>query len=305
MTDSIARIRAGRMIPPRRILAGVDFSAGSRDALAGAARLARLCGADLHVVHVVDPRLASAAAQSGIDLADEATRELTSFACAVVAHAADPPRFHVVRGESAAAIEDVADREEADLIVVGKHGLGGDERHTFGATVEGLLRRARRSVLVVPSGWTPDPSERLTPERIGPIVVGVDLTEPSLEAAAAGARLAATLRSETVLVHVVSPLATLARWHGPAEAAVRVRECESKRDLELILPTIAAVAPASLQIHVGAIAQTLVQAAVTRAGAILVLGRQNRPHEYGPPGAIAYRALTLSDVPILVYVRAL
>jgi len=33
---------------------------------------------------------------------------------------------------------------------------------------------------------------------------------------------------------------------------------------------------------------------------MLVLGRALRPHGYGPPGAIAYRVLTLARVPVLM-----
>jgi len=52
------------MILPRTILAAVDFSDASRAALVLAARLARHCGSDLHVVHAEHPLL-DAAAQHG------------------------------------------------------------------------------------------------------------------------------------------------------------------------------------------------------------------------------------------------
>jgi len=35
---------------------------------------------------------------------------------------------------------------------------------------------------------------------------------------------------------------------------------------------------------------------------MLVLGRALRPHGYGPPGAIAYRVLTLARVPVLMHI---
>ena len=56
------------MMPPRSILAAVDFSAPSRVALEFAARLANHCQASLHVLYVEDPLLAAAAKAQGIDL---------------------------------------------------------------------------------------------------------------------------------------------------------------------------------------------------------------------------------------------
>ena len=53
------------MIPPRAILAPVDFSDTARAALVLAARLAQHCGADLHVLYVEDPLLVAAAHHAG------------------------------------------------------------------------------------------------------------------------------------------------------------------------------------------------------------------------------------------------
>jgi nucleotide-binding universal stress UspA family protein len=57
------------MMPPRAIVAAVSFSESSRVALVLAARLARHCGAELHVLHVEDPLLDAAARHEGIDSA--------------------------------------------------------------------------------------------------------------------------------------------------------------------------------------------------------------------------------------------
>src|SRR5262249_19448682 len=56
------------MIPPRAVLAAVSFSDTSRVELVLAARLARHCGADLHVLYVEDPLVDAAARRAGIDL---------------------------------------------------------------------------------------------------------------------------------------------------------------------------------------------------------------------------------------------
>src|SRR5262245_64083256 len=67
------------MLPPRAILAAVDFSESSRIALMLAARLAQQCGAALHVLHAEDPLLVAAAAETNFDLTSDTREELSRF----------------------------------------------------------------------------------------------------------------------------------------------------------------------------------------------------------------------------------
>jgi len=67
------------MIPPKVVLAAVDFSESSRRALTFAARLARHADARLHVVHAQDPLLANAARAAGVDIDAETRAELSTF----------------------------------------------------------------------------------------------------------------------------------------------------------------------------------------------------------------------------------
>jgi nucleotide-binding universal stress UspA family protein len=187
----------------------------------------------------------------------------------------------------------VAERESADLMVIGKQGLARDNGLEFGSSVDSLLRLAPLPVLVVPAGRN---------LQRGPVVVGVDLTEPSLLAALAGIRFAAAMQTDTLLVHVVPDLPTLPRWREHAERAIEQRDADAARDLDLAVRALPKLAPLSLHIDGGSIPRRLVEAARARDAAMLVLGRQVRPHGYGPPGAIAYRVLTLANVPVLMHV---
>src|SRR5262245_18543182 len=123
------------MMPPARVLAAVDFSDTSRTALACAARLARHCDGELHTVHV--PPLVSHG--PGCELSAEITDDLRAFVNATPCAAALHPRCHVVAGEAAQVIRDVAIRERCDVIVVGAHGLSVEDPHPLGATAEQLL----------------------------------------------------------------------------------------------------------------------------------------------------------------------
>ena len=106
------------MMPPRAIVAAVSFSESSRVALVLAARLARHCGAELHVLHVEDPLLDAAARHEGIDLATETHAELRRFVAGAWPAALCLTETHVLAGTAVEVILDVAHRHRADLVVV-------------------------------------------------------------------------------------------------------------------------------------------------------------------------------------------
>ena len=57
----------------------------------------------------------------------------------------------LVRGDRARAILLEADREDADLIVMGSHGRGALYRRMVGSVSEGVLRETKCPILIVPS----------------------------------------------------------------------------------------------------------------------------------------------------------
>lgn len=290
------------MIPPVRVLAAVDFSEASRSSLSFARRLARHCGAELHVMHAEDPLLAAAARSRGMDLASEVRDELRAFAAATSPSCNLRLRYHVVTGEAVDGILNVAHRENVDVIVLGAHGMSGAGRLVFGSVAEGVLRHADLSVLVVPDAWTPPTPDTLDLSGIGPVVCGVDMTLPSIEAATAGARLAVLLKTHTRLVHVVPELRVLERWQSHAEDATRNRVEQARRDLEHVVKIVERVAPAQLQVESGSVPERLAEVAHAYEYALLVLGRALRGPGSAPPGSNAYRALGLADVPVLMHV---
>src|SRR3954452_5554328 len=105
------------MIPPRAVLVALTFSEPSRVALVLAARLARHCGADLHVLYVEDPLLDAAARHVGIDLARHTERELLRFISDAWPVVLCSPQAHVVARADGEDNDEVAHRQGADLIV--------------------------------------------------------------------------------------------------------------------------------------------------------------------------------------------
>ena len=187
------------MMPPRAIVAAVSFSKSSRVALVLAARLARHCGAELHVLHVEDPLLDAAARHEGIDLATETHAELRRFVAGAWPAADCLTEMHVFAGTAVEVILDVAHRHRADLVVVSSA-----ERRVFGSMTERLLRRADVSVLVAPAEWTPPHPDASDLSDLGPLVVVVDPSDPrSVPATTAAAELAAVLGTSVEIVDLV------------------------------------------------------------------------------------------------------
>jgi nucleotide-binding universal stress UspA family protein len=140
------------------IVVGTDGSAPAREAVRTATRMARLCGAQLHVVsayHVFgdmvlvtpaleEKALTAAGAEEGIRAEVEAmlgelAKEIEADGVTVATYASsDNP---------AQAILDVAERQRADLIVVGSRGT--HNPRFVGSVPVNVVHHAPCSVLVV------------------------------------------------------------------------------------------------------------------------------------------------------------
>ena len=292
------------MIPPTRVLAAVDFSETSRVALTMAARLARQCRAELLVLHVEDPLLAAAAEARGLDIAAETRREIDAFITSAWPASECRPRMQVITGPPVGIIMNIAERERADVVVAGTHGASGAERLFFGSTTEGLIRRSQVPILAVPPTWTPAHPELPDLFETGPLVVGIDFTVPSIEAAGAACRLAAAWGTSVEALHVVRPLSALRRWQSPAHDAVCKQAAAARAELARVIQALDSPVHVHLSVEIGDIAETLVNAASSddHRRALIVLGRRVGDKGLTEPCAIANRVLTPARVPVLVYV---
>lgn len=147
------------------IVCGLDGSDESAAALAVAAGLAERLEARLILAHVVEPvqRLSSRASgigglaaadpvsvQEEIDVQEEAGASLLERA-AETSGVADAG-FRVEVGLPAERLAEIADEEEAELIVVGSRGRGAFKAAFLGSVSTSLVGIARCPVLIVPPG---------------------------------------------------------------------------------------------------------------------------------------------------------
>jgi nucleotide-binding universal stress UspA family protein len=137
----------------RRVLIALDASAIAAHALEAGLSLARALGADVALVHVVDPKLA-VAPEAGVPataLMAEAKRDGQGLLAAATARAgsASPPWQFLREGQPAKEIIAAAREWAADLIVLGTHGRSGVARAVLGSTADAVVRHAPCPVVVV------------------------------------------------------------------------------------------------------------------------------------------------------------
>lgn len=139
-TASAARIR--------RVLIAVDLTGMVTRTIGAGERLARLCGAEVRVVHVIPTH-----PLGGDPWAVEARRRqveetLERGVWPLISH---PGATRTVRlGPIRGALADEAAEWEADVLVVGSHSLPPLDRLLLGSVSDSLLRELPTSVLVVP-----------------------------------------------------------------------------------------------------------------------------------------------------------
>lgn len=284
------------MIPPRTILAPVDFSDASRASLHCAATLARRWGATVHVVHALDPLLATAAQTRHIDLVTGTRDELGEFCRGIPLAEGAAPALHVVTGPAADAICDTASRLGADLIVAGSRGLTGLNRLMMGTTIERVIRLSHVSVLAVPGR---SPGDDVT--GWGPVIAAIEDPAHPEPIARAAAALAGAMDAPLHLVHVVAPLSVLARWRAEADAVHDARVDEAQRTLAAAIRGLEGVTAANVHVASGGIADALAAEAGrhTRSMPFLILGRA-MPGQGHAPGSVASRTIARATVPVWV-----
>ncbi|HEV2171253.1 MAG TPA: universal stress protein [Candidatus Binatus sp.] len=144
----------------KKILAPIDFSPHSMEAMRGAIELAKDVGAEVHLVHVVAPHTAfiplplATNAEQSRELAREAAmleqaeEELAHIKKDELGDSNKVVTYSVV-GHPVEKLLNYAKEQAIDLIVVSTHGRSSIEHMLLGGTTEKLVRSAPCSVLVL------------------------------------------------------------------------------------------------------------------------------------------------------------
>jgi nucleotide-binding universal stress UspA family protein len=135
-----------------------------------------------------------------------------------LAQAGDLAEVRLIAGAPLEAILEAADREGAELLVVGSRGRGRLRSTVLGSVSRELASRARCPVVIVPSRarWTGAGSG--IEDADASVVCGVDGSDQALAAAAFAGQLATRLGCRLVVVHARQNLRALAEYPGASSA---------------------------------------------------------------------------------------
>jgi nucleotide-binding universal stress UspA family protein len=140
----------------KRILVPVDFSGHAQRALAHAAELARMYGAELQLLHVIEEIMHPAFYVSGRtsifefmpEIEAESTKRIQGMIDAIVGkdiHAS----MYLREGHPTQEIVNFVEHEHSDLVVIATHGLTGIEHFLLGSITEKVVRLSPAPVLTV------------------------------------------------------------------------------------------------------------------------------------------------------------
>jgi nucleotide-binding universal stress UspA family protein len=159
-------------IQVKRILVAKDLSKESSNVIRYALELGGKFDAEIHVLHVMPTvdhavlnmvaismgpdRLAELNAMNEKDLGEQTRRQLNVILEEETRRGdvqlSKPPQIEVHHGEAAPLILDVADRLDADMIILGSHTKGKLHYAFLGSVAEKILRKTHRTVVIVPPG---------------------------------------------------------------------------------------------------------------------------------------------------------
>ena len=141
----------------KKILVPTDFSKNSEAAFGAAVGLARKFGANIHVLHVVEPAAAAPLALAGILPQGEILDRLESSAEEMMQaflkkHGKDAATESLVAiGTPSAEVARYAKRNRIDLIVMATHGRTGLAHLVMGSVAERVVQTAGIPVLTIPT----------------------------------------------------------------------------------------------------------------------------------------------------------
>ncbi|MER7897647.1 universal stress protein [Streptomyces sp. NPDC096046] len=207
------------------VIAGVDGSASSLEAVEVAAREAQLRGAPLRIVHAFGRRPAGSPPWSPAGHGLEPMTHGVLARAEELAHTAAPDvavTRSVVAGEAAEVLE--IESRSASLAVVGSRGLSGFSGLLLGSTAIHLAAHGHCPLMVV----------RGRPDPAGPVVLAVDGSEAGADAVEFAFTEAALRKAPLVAVHVWNTWSEHA-YEGPGDPlnamvadADRLREAEQQ-----------------------------------------------------------------------------
>ena len=267
------------MLTLRTVLCPTDFSDVSARAETYAAALARHYDASLHLLHV-DPPMPVMAPYGEIPVDARLFEEQREVAEAELVKAGERARAGGLTvettmkgGHPAREILALADRAQADMLVIGTHGRGGVEHLLLGSVAEKIMRKASCPVLVVPPG-APGDSDALFSRILCPI----DGSAASAHALTYALSLAQETDGHVTLLYVVEPVPAAGEFGAlDVEEYRRAGEEHARKVLREAVPDdVRTWCRLDERVATGKPSERILDAATTERADVIVMGVRGR-----------------------------
>ena len=281
-----------------RVLCPIDFSRHSRAALRYAHAIVQQLGGQLTVLTALDPMLTAAAATATRDphhLDTTTMKELRRFVVTTIGSEDAAITLKMVVGHPAHEIDRIARLVNADLVVMGTHGLSGPKKWFFGSTTESLFRRSSVPVLAVPAR-SRGPFRRGRGASTVSLVAPIELDGETRSEIRPIMAIAGRLGARVQFLHVVKP-AQVPSWLGrAASAADRQRAESAQKPLQRLVEPFPA---ARFRVVIGDPVDEIEKAASKEKAAAIVMTLRDKGALGPRRGSITYRVVCSGNTPVL------
>jgi nucleotide-binding universal stress UspA family protein len=299
---------------PTRILLATDGSECADTAGRVAVDLANRSGAELDVVHAfefVPPREYAGVAlrlRSPGEFTKQGQRVLDEQVGRIREMGGEVADARLCVGSPADQILCRAEASDADLIVVGRRGLGGVKRLLMGSVSEGVVQHARCPVLVVCGDGEVWPPAR--------VVISDDTSEDARKAGELAAGIGGLFGAEGVLVQVYPRVLKSTQEMSALESkivdhALREAESELANRAEELAPLLGSVPEVKLVVDeaeagVDGVAPTILEeAAGAGVPSLISVGRRGLGAvQRARVGSVSTKVIRAARGPVLVYPHA-
>jgi nucleotide-binding universal stress UspA family protein len=290
-------------MPQPTILCPVDFSDAGRGALRYAAVIATQFGAELIVLTVNHPLLASIVDSRSHEgqLDRSSLVEPQRFVANTFDQSGMPAgcSFVVATGKPAHEILRIARERACDLIVMSSQGRTGIRKLFFGTTTERVLRETAIPVLITPPASHGPVHLTEVAQAVRRVLVPVDLSNGSARHVAVAGDIARALDVPLLLAHVVEPL----RYPAALEPTMPSINAELRAEADKALGDLASSVPAGVKREAlslyGDPAEEIAKIARDRDAGLIVVGLHGSPFLGPRMGSVTYRVLCLAHSLIL------
>ncbi len=284
------------------MVVGFDGSDHGRDALTLATALARRTGASLTLACTIHHAPAYMPIERLEDEFRADANEVLDAAMAELPAGVESSSEVVMARSAARALVELAEAEDADLIVLGSSHRGVVGRVLAGSVGQQVLDGAPCAVAIAPAGFRE--RDRTEPELIG---VGLDGEPESLGALLAAETLAAAFGARLRLISVISQSELFVPQGSPPdvyEALETAARAHAQDVIDGAMASLSADVPVEGAIIDGPAALSLEAAAEAAAIDLLVVGSRG----FGPVrrvllGSVSSHLVTASPCPVMVVPR--